>query len=255
MARLATRSRPPPTGSVTSIWRSHPEDRRARGGRVPQPVDLRRLRPASAHRSRSGTGTTCSWTRAAALAGVQGRRLAPGCAPVAFPSRLPEICRALIAPHRPASALTGHPRGDPRPQSRPPHPRHGERPIQRLRVPPRESPRRRPGGIRLSRAFLPPSPPDVGQLRRIVEEALEAEVEDRLGRGYYGRGDEESRGLHNGYRRARLKSAEGAIEYGVPQVRGLDEPYRSEIRKRLERRTDNEVRGEQCLADAEPTEC
>ena len=75
-------------------------------------------------------------------------------------------------------------------------------------------------------------------VRRIVEEALEAEVEDRLGRGYYDRGDDESRGYRNGYRRARLKSAEGAIEYGVPQVRGLDEPYRSEIRKRLSGRTE-----------------
>jgi transposase-like protein len=75
-------------------------------------------------------------------------------------------------------------------------------------------------------------------VRRIVEEALEAEVEDRLGRGYYGRGDEESRGHRNGYRRRRLKSAEGAIEYGVPQVRGLAEGYRSEIGQRLAGRTE-----------------
>ena len=74
-------------------------------------------------------------------------------------------------------------------------------------------------------------------VRRIVEEALEAEVEDRLGRGYYGRGDEERRGYRNGYRPGRLKSAEGAIEYGVPQVRGLEEPHRSAIRQRLAGRT------------------
>jgi transposase-like protein len=75
-------------------------------------------------------------------------------------------------------------------------------------------------------------------VRRIVEEALEAEVEDRLGRGYYGHGDEASRGYRNGYRRGRLKSAEGAIEYGVPQVRGLEEPHRSKIRQRLAGRTE-----------------
>jgi len=75
MARLATRSRPPPTGSVTSIWRSHPEDRRARGGRVPQPVDLRRLRPASARidPDRAPGLRVHRLARPAALAGVKGR--------------------------------------------------------------------------------------------------------------------------------------------------------------------------------------
>ena len=55
-------------------------------------------------------------------------------------------------------------------------------------------------------------------VRKLVEEVLEAEVEDRLGRAYYGRGDGERPGYRNGYRRGRLKSAEGAIEY----VRGPD---------------------------------
>lgn len=55
--------------------------------------------------------------------------------------------------------------------------------------------------------------------RLIVEEALEEEVEDVVGRGYYVHGDG-SGGHRNGYRRGRLDSAEGRIEYGVPQVRG-----------------------------------
>lgn len=64
--------------------------------------------------------------------------------------------------------------------------------------------------------------------RLIVEEALESEVEDHLGREYYAHGAE--RGHRNGYRSGRLKTAEGAIEFAVPQVRGTAEPYRSEVR-------------------------
>jgi len=67
-------------------------------------------------------------------------------------------------------------------------------------------------------------------MRKIVEEALEAEVEARLGRGYYGR-EGDGRGYRNGYRTARLKSAEGPIDFGVPQVSDLGEPYRSRIRE------------------------
>ncbi len=35
-------------------------------------------------------------------------------------------------------------------------------------------------------------------VRKLVEEVLEAEVEDRVGRTYYGRGDGEHRGYRNG---------------------------------------------------------
>lgn len=65
----------------------------------------------------------------------------------------------------------------------------------------------------------------------IIEEALESEADDRLGRGYYVRGAQA--GHRNGYRTARVRSAEGSIEFVVPQVRGLGEPYRSEIRAAL----------------------
>jgi transposase-like protein len=65
----------------------------------------------------------------------------------------------------------------------------------------------------------------------IVEEALEAEVDAALGRGYYEHGAQA--GHRNGYRRARLESAEGAIEYAVPQVRGRTQAYRSEVRQVL----------------------
>jgi putative transposase len=73
-------------------------------------------------------------------------------------------------------------------------------------------------------------------IRLIVEEALEAEVSERLGRGYYERGGED--GYRNGYRRGRLKSAEGVVEYAVPQLSDTAEPWRSEIRAALAGRTE-----------------
>ena len=74
-------------------------------------------------------------------------------------------------------------------------------------------------------------------VRKIVEEALEAEVSDVLGRGYYESGAEPGRGYRNGSRRGRLRTAEGAIEYGVPQVADRAEPFVSRIRAGLAGRT------------------
>ena len=78
-------------------------------------------------------------------------------------------------------------------------------------------------------------------VRLMIEQALEAEVGERLGRGYYEHGkplgEEGSRGHRNGVRLSQLKSAEGAIEYAVPQVRGL-EGWHSEIRAALSGRTE-----------------
>jgi transposase-like protein len=74
-------------------------------------------------------------------------------------------------------------------------------------------------------------------VRKIVEEALEAEVSDVLGRGYYAHGAEPGRGYRNGTRRGRLRTAEGAIEYAVPQVADRAEPFASRIRAGLAGRT------------------
>jgi transposase-like protein len=74
-------------------------------------------------------------------------------------------------------------------------------------------------------------------VRKIVEEALEAEVSDVLGRGYYESGAEPGRGYRNGTRRSRLRTAEGAIEYGVPQVADRADPFVSRIRAGLAGRT------------------
>jgi len=54
--------------------------------------------------------------------------------------------------------------------------------------------------------------------RKIVEEALEAELRDASGRGYYERGAEPGRDDRNGTRTGRFKTADGIVEYGVPQV-------------------------------------
>jgi putative transposase len=70
-----------------------------------------------------------------------------------------------------------------------------------------------------------------------VEEALEAEVAEAVGRGYYDGGAAPGAGYRNGYRRGRLRSAEGAIEYGVPQVADRAEPFGSCLRAGLAGRT------------------
>lgn len=73
-------------------------------------------------------------------------------------------------------------------------------------------------------------------MQLIIEEALEEKVADQLGRGYYehGQGD----GYRNGYRKGRLKSAEGEIVYSSPQVRGTDQEAISELKKTLSGRSE-----------------
>jgi transposase-like protein len=72
--------------------------------------------------------------------------------------------------------------------------------------------------------------------RLIIEEALEGEVSEELGRDYYAHGSE-GRGQRNGYRRGKLDSTEGRIEYAVPQVRGLD-GWKSAVGDALSGRTE-----------------
>jgi len=67
----------------------------------------------------------------------------------------------------------------------------------------------------------------------IIEEGLEAEVRDALGRDDYEHGCGAGPGYRNGYRPGRLKTAEGFIEYSAPQVAGTEEPLRSELRRHL----------------------
>jgi putative transposase len=77
---------------------------------------------------------------------------------------------------------------------------------------------------------------------RILQEALEHEQTVALGRGRY-ETRREGAGYRNGYEQGTLKTAEGVLRVKVPQIRGQDEPYRSqrwrnvantsEVRKRL----------------------
>jgi putative transposase len=74
--------------------------------------------------------------------------------------------------------------------------------------------------------------------RLIIEEALEGEARDALGRDYYARGAAPGVGYRNGYRPGRLKSAEGPIGYSAPQIAERAEPFRSKIRGILGGRTE-----------------
>ena len=73
--------------------------------------------------------------------------------------------------------------------------------------------------------------------RLIVEEALEGEASDTIGREYYEHGAQPGQGYRNGHRTGRLKTAEGLMEYSAPQIAGRDEPFRSAIREHLKGHT------------------
>jgi putative transposase len=74
--------------------------------------------------------------------------------------------------------------------------------------------------------------------RLIIEEALEGEASDALGRDYYARGAVAGSGYRNGYRRGRLKTAEGAVEFSAPQIADRAEPFRSRLREVVRGRTE-----------------
>ncbi len=66
--------------------------------------------------------------------------------------------------------------------------------------------------------------------RLVVQEVLEAEQADYLGgRNRYERRGEDQSGSRNGYESGRVRTAEGAIEVAVPQVRGVEQPFRSSL--------------------------
>lgn len=74
--------------------------------------------------------------------------------------------------------------------------------------------------------------------RLIIEEGLEAEVRDALGRDYYERDADAVSGYRNGVRRGRLRTAEGFIEYATPQIAGTAQPFRSDLREHLKGRSE-----------------
>lgn len=64
--------------------------------------------------------------------------------------------------------------------------------------------------------------------QRLIQELLEQEATDYLGRERYERSDEK-KGLRNGYKERGLKSAEGPIPVFLPQLRDTEETYSSRL--------------------------
>lgn len=63
---------------------------------------------------------------------------------------------------------------------------------------------------------------------RVLQEALEHEQAEALGRGRYeARG--EKLGYRNGYENGTLKTGEGVLRVKLPQIRGQEDPYRSPL--------------------------
>ncbi len=60
----------------------------------------------------------------------------------------------------------------------------------------------------------------------------------RWGRDYYTRGAVPGGDYRNGYRMARVKSAEGTIECSAPRIAEWDEPFRSCLRAIIGGRTE-----------------
>jgi putative transposase len=72
---------------------------------------------------------------------------------------------------------------------------------------------------------------------RILQEALEQEQAEALGRGRYERREQEG-GYRNGYESGTLKTAEGVLRVQLPQIRGREEPYRSELWSQMAKTSD-----------------
>jgi putative transposase len=74
--------------------------------------------------------------------------------------------------------------------------------------------------------------------RKTIQELLEAEVTELLGRDRYERRETEATGYRNGYKRRGLNTAEGRLEIALPQVRDTEAPYQSALWQALQRRTE-----------------
>jgi len=65
--------------------------------------------------------------------------------------------------------------------------------------------------------------------QRLIQELLEQEATDYLGRERYERSGEDNKGLRNGYKERQLKSAEGRIPVFLPQLRDTEQTYSSKL--------------------------
>lgn len=70
---------------------------------------------------------------------------------------------------------------------------------------------------------------------RLLQQALEEEVTEFLGRERYERSDAETpAGYRNGYRDRTIKTAEGRLKVRRPRVRATDEPFESRLLARID---------------------
>lgn len=74
--------------------------------------------------------------------------------------------------------------------------------------------------------------------RKLIQELLEAEVTEALGREPYQRRQADAQGYRNGYKARRLDTAEGRLAVDVPQVRDTAEPFQSALWQTIKRRTE-----------------
>ena len=72
--------------------------------------------------------------------------------------------------------------------------------------------------------------------QRILQEAAEAEVDEFLGRGWYERSTDpaEHRGYRNGYTPITYRTTQGPIQVDRPRIRGNNEPFESQILRRID---------------------
>ena len=75
-------------------------------------------------------------------------------------------------------------------------------------------------------------------MRLMIEQALESEVEEALGRGRYERSQGAAPGYRNGVRTGHLKTAEGTVDFSAPQVSGLVRPFVSRVKEALPGRSE-----------------
>lgn len=72
-------------------------------------------------------------------------------------------------------------------------------------------------------------------IQKFIQETMEQEVKDYLGRDYYQRieGINAERVYRNGYENKNIKTSQGKIQVDTPQLRNTEEPYRSNFIKQL----------------------
>lgn len=75
-------------------------------------------------------------------------------------------------------------------------------------------------------------------IQKIIQELMEAETTEKIGRERYERREEAPRGYRNGYKTRKIRTAEGVVDVDVPQARDTEEPFRLDVWEALRRRTD-----------------